>query len=119
MLDYCIEQARRLDVQQYRNCRLWAVVTDKRGNIIGEACNSYKKTHPYQAKIAKSVGMPDRQFLHAEASACIRALRASSEPYKIYVARVLRNGEPALACPCRVCNAIIKETGITVVEYTV
>ena len=46
---------------------------DKKGNLLSEAMNSYKKTHPLQAYFAEKVGLPDKVFLHAEIAAILKA----------------------------------------------
>ena len=119
MLDYCLDKARELSVATHRNARVYAAVLDRKGRIIGEASNSFTKTHPKQGRFAKQVGQPDRQYLHAEAAALIRALRSSSDVHTLVVGRVIRNGSSALAAPCPVCNAMIKEAGVAKVIYSV
>lgn len=117
MLDYAVEKARQLPYEQ--GCvRIYSVITDTRGRIIGEGSNSYWKTHPLQAFYADQAGLPDKIFLHAEVSAIVR-LTYGQEPYKIYIARVDAYGRPCLAAPCPVCNLAIKDHNIKSVEYTV
>jgi hypothetical protein len=89
---------------------------DKRGKLISRAINSYKQTHPIQAKYAEKANQPSRQFLHAEIAAL---LKAGTKPvYKITIERYYANGEPALAKPCPVCNLAIKDWNVKVIEYT-
>jgi len=97
--------------------KITATVLDKRGKVLAVASNSYQKTHPYQFKLAKKVGFPDKIYLHAEISAIIKAQKVGV-PYKIIIERYKANGEPANAKPCRVCEEAIKEAGIKFVEYT-
>ncbi len=52
---------------------------------------------------------------HAEA----RALRKSDWGCILYVARVIKNGEWALAKPCKRCQAIIRNRGVKTVYYTI
>jgi tRNA(Arg) A34 adenosine deaminase TadA len=93
-----------------------ATILDKRGRILSQAQNNYRKSHPYQRRIACSVGEPDRIFLHAEIAALIKLKQGT--PHKIIVERYLKNGKPANAKPCRVCEEAIKLKGIERVEYT-
>lgn len=94
-----------------------ATVYDKKGRVLAIGRNSYIKTHPEQARIAKECGLPEKIYVHAEAIAIIRALKVG-KPHKIKVERYFKNGEPALAKPCPICELFIKEAGIKFVEYT-
>lgn len=93
-----------------------AICYDKRGRIVSEAFNNYNKTHPYQASLAKRVGMPEKQVLHAEVAALLKA--GTKQVYKIKVERYNKDGSPANACPCPICQLAIKEFGVKVVEFT-
>ena len=89
---------------------------DKRGKLIARAINSYKQTHPLQAKYAQQAGMPQRIYLHAEI-ACL--LRAGVKPiHKLVIERYHSNGEPALAKPCPICQLAINDWSVKIVEYT-
>lgn len=94
-----------------------ATVYDKRGRVLTVGENSYNKTHPLQAKYAAMVGLEDKIYLHAELSALAR-LRPYHKPYRIKVERYGKDGKPALARPCAVCDKAIREWGINQVEYT-
>lgn len=93
-----------------------ATCYDKRGKIVSVAYNTYQKTHPYQAQLAKEVGLDDKQFLHAEVRALIKA--KGKLIHKIKIERYGANGEPLNACPCPICAKAIKEHNIKVIEYT-
>lgn len=95
-----------------------ALIFDKKGRVISVGQNSYIKTHPKQAKHAKAVGLPEKQFLHAEIAAIIRC-KDLSRAHKILVTRIDRKGRTALAKPCPVCESAIREAGIKNVEWTV
>ena len=95
-----------------------AKITDKYGRLIAQACNNYSKTHPIQAKFADSCGQPTRIFLHAEIAALLK-LRPHDKPYKISVSRFYKDGRPANAKPCAVCEAAIKHWKISRVEHTI
>ena len=96
---------------------LSAIIYDKRGRVISVGQNSYVKTHPLQAKHATQVGMPDKQFLHAEIHAIVRC-RDLSKAHRIFVSRWDSKGNPALAKPCPVCISAIEAAGIEVIEHT-
>ena len=89
---------------------------DKRGQLLSVGVNSYTKTHPLQAYFAKKVGHSERQFLHAEIQAILRA--KDKQIYRITIERYDRNGNPALAAPCPVCVEAIKAYNIQIVEHT-
>lgn len=93
-----------------------ATIIDKRGRILSQAQNNYTKSHPYQRRLACSVGQPDRIFLHAEIAALIKLRKGI--PYHIKVERYTKDGQPANAKPCAVCEQAIKLAGIHHVEYT-
>jgi tRNA(Arg) A34 adenosine deaminase TadA len=94
-----------------------AIIYDKRGKVLSIGKNSYVKTHPLQAKYANKVGLPEKQFLHAEISAIVRC-RDLAKAHKIEVFRVGRNGDLLLAKPCPVCESAIRASGIKHIEHT-
>jgi tRNA(Arg) A34 adenosine deaminase TadA len=94
-----------------------AIVYDRKGKIISVGKNSYIKTHPLQAKIANSVGLEHKIYLHAEISALVK-LKDWARAHRIVVTRVGRQGEPLLAKPCAVCQRAIEMAGIEIVEHT-
>jgi deoxycytidylate deaminase len=95
-----------------------ATIYDKRGRILSSGENSFEKTHPKQARMAKRVGQPLRQYLHAELQAIIR-LRGREVPYKIFIERYDCQGNPKMAKPCKICELAIIEAGIKRIEFTV
>lgn len=94
-----------------------AIIYDKRGKVLSVGKNSYVKTHPKQAKHAKMVGLPEKEFLHAEVDAIIRC-RDISKAHKILVTRINKSGNYANAKPCPICKSAIKEAGIKHVEWS-
>lgn len=94
-----------------------ASVYDKRGNLIGEAFNSYVKSHPLQAHFAKLAGKPDAVYLHAEIAALLKC--GEKKPHSIFIERYSMDGRPALAAPCKICMRAIKHFGIQQITYTV
>lgn len=95
-----------------------ATITDRKNRVLSSAQNDYGKTHPLQHRFACLVGQPARIFLHAEIAALVK-LKKEDKPFKIKVERYHKNGNPANAKPCSVCEAAIKQYGINHVEYTI
>lgn len=79
---------------------------DKRGRLISCATNNYEKTHPLQAYYAEKVGHPERQFLHAEILAGIRAKGRQIHTLKVW--RYGANGQLLCAKPCAICQEVCK-----------
>ena len=94
-----------------------AIIYDKRGRVLSIGKNSYIKTHPYQAECAKKVGLPEKQFLHAEIHAIVRC-RNLKRAHRIVVTRFGAAGDPKNAKPCPVCASAIRAAGIKIVEHT-
>ena len=89
---------------------------DKRGRLISCATNNYTKTHPTQARLAHKVGHPERQFLHAEILAGIRAKGKPIHTLKVW--RYGADGQLLCAKPCPICQEAIRELQITEVWYS-
>lgn len=70
------------------------------------------KTHPIATR-SYPTGKPAHQ-LHAE----MDALRFARPGDKLIVVRFLNSGELAIAKPCEHCQRLIKEKGISLVEYS-
>lgn len=94
-----------------------ATTFDSRGRVISIGHNSYTKTHPRQAQMAKLAGLEVKQHLHAEIAAIIKS--KDKNIHKIKIERYDSEGNPKLAAPCPVCQMAIKLAGIKFVEYTV
>lgn len=116
MITRAIEKAKEIPYVSGEK-RVYAIITDDKGRVVAEGQNSYTKTHPIQKKIACCVGLPDKEYLHAEMQAIIRS---QGKGTKIYIARVDHKGNEKLAKPCPVCEkAILEEHGnINHIEYT-
>lgn len=97
--------------------QITAMIYDRRGRVLSIGQNSYIKTHPLQARHAKLTGNPHRIFLHAEIAAITRC-RDISRADRMLITRYDRNGNPALAAPCPVCQSAIRAAGIQYVEHT-
>lgn len=116
LISYAIDKARQTPYKKGQQ-RHYAVITDKRGRIIAEGENSYTKTSPKMKRAGERVGLPDKVFWHAECKA-IYSLKEGAKAYKIVVVRVDSEGSPVHSAPCPLCQALIKEAGVKVVEYT-
>lgn len=88
-----------------------AIITTKKGRVLSIGKNSYIKTHPLQAKHAKKVGLPEKQFCHAEIAAIIKC-KDLSRAHKISIYRYGKAGRPLNATPCPICMSAIKQTPI-------
>lgn len=89
---------------------------DKKGRLLSAAFNSYTKSHPLQAWLAKQVGHESQIHLHAEIAAI---LRARGKPiHRIVTERFDKAGLPVNAEPCPICKLAIKMFGISKVEFT-
>lgn len=96
--------------------KLAAVLTDGHNTVVG--FNSYK-THPMQLRF--NPHNPKAICLHAEMDAIRQAVRLSGSDlsdYKMYVARVKRDGSVACAKPCRGCTQAILTFGVKEVQWT-
>lgn len=100
-----------------RKFDITAIIYDKKGKILSIGKNSYVKTHPLQHHHACKVGLPYKQFLHAEVHAIARC-RFIDRAHKIVVMRFDSEGRPRNAKPCPVCQSAIEAAGIDIVEHT-
>jgi len=100
-----------------KHYNITAIIYDKRGHILSIGKNSYIKTHPLQAKFAAKAGKEKAVYLHAEIAALVK-LRDWSKAHKIVVMRFNKDGEPANAKPCSICQKALREAGISNIEHT-
>lgn len=91
---------------------------DKKGNLIAQGTNCYKKTSPFQKKFAIMVQKPDRIFWHAECNAMQRSLRTNKVVDRIVVIRYDASGALALAKPCDMCMTMLKHYNVRKVIYS-
>jgi tRNA(Arg) A34 adenosine deaminase TadA len=96
---------------------LTAIIYDKRGKVLSIGKNSYVKTHPHQAWHAEKVGLPHKQFLHAEIHAIVKC-RNLEKAHKIVVMRFGKDGAAKSAKPYPVCLSAIEAAGIKIIEHT-
>ncbi len=93
-----------------KNYRLGCVVA-KRRRVLSAGFNSYK-THP---RLIRYTTYP---FLHAEQAALMKYGLDSCKGMDIYVLRITRANQIAIAKPCEVCMRIIITYGINTIRYT-
>lgn len=96
-----------------------ATIFDRKGNVLSVGRNNYKKTHPFQFRLACKCGNPDKPYIHAEIDAIVKLKKKANVAHSIYIERYLKNGKPALAKPCSICEIAIGLTTIKHIEYTV
>lgn len=64
-----------------------------------------------------AIGKPGSIYLHAEVAALIK-IKDWSKAHAIFVSRYTKDGNPALAKPCKICERIISQTGIKKISWT-
>lgn len=94
-----------------------AIIKDRKGRTLSIAQNSYIKTHTLQAYHANKVGLPEKQFLHAEVHA-ITKVRDLTKAHSISIFRYGANGNPIKAAPCPICQSAIEAAGIKIIIHT-
>lgn len=110
MLDLAAEEAET----SQSNFRLGAVLAHKR-YIVGRGINA-SKTH---TKIAAEKKSKIYTLMHAEIAAILDTEPAHLIHADLYVARLKKDGERAMARPCEMCMEVIKKHGVNRVFYTI
>lgn len=89
----------------------------RKNKVITTATNLDTKTHPFQARLAKQVGLDPKIYLHSEISALIKA---KEDADTIIVARIgghhqneLRNSKP-----CPICAQALELANIKRIIYS-
>lgn len=96
--------------------KMACVLTDGHNTVVGF---NQRKSHPLQLRFNKH--NPQAIYLHAEMDAIRQVIRlqgADLSGFKMYVARVHRDGEVACAKPCKGCQSAILAFNIRSVEWT-
>ncbi len=96
--------------------KLTAYAYDKRGRLLAVANNNYVKSHPIQAHFAQLVGSPERKYLHAEIAVLLKC--KTKRVYEVRVERFYKDGKPAPATPCPICQAALDAYGVQRVVTT-
>jgi tRNA(Arg) A34 adenosine deaminase TadA len=100
------------------NQRVYAIISDKKGNLLSEGHNDYSKSSPHMKKYSDEVGLYGKIYWHAECRA-VHYLPKNKKAYKISIARVNKLGEFLPSKPCPVCENAIKKAGINIVECVI
>jgi len=112
--DHFIKLAVNTAFRSKSKFRLGAVLV-KKGKVLSFDYNRMNRSHPVQQKFSKT---PFTIGLHAEIACCLGVGLRDLENSSVYVARVLRNGESALARPCQGCERFLRNVGVREVFYT-
>lgn len=109
-----IKLARNMALKSQSRFRLGAVLVKKK-RVISTGYNQMKKTHTKMQIFNPknhSVG------LHAEVHCTLGVALADLYGAEIFVARVLRNDQLAMAKPCEICRKFLASVGIRSITYT-
>ena len=116
MKPYHFEQAANMARKSISRFRLGAVLV-KKSQVISAGFNAMHKTHTLMQKY--NLDKSWTPGLHAEVHACIGVPAADLYGADLYVTRILKNGETAMAKPCAICQKFIADVGIRRVYYSV
>lgn len=98
--------------------RHYAVVSTKRGKIVGEGANNYLKTSPIAARASKKAGRPEKQCMCSELTALLKDRYRKG--YKLTVVRLDSKNQLCYSEPCQTCKVVLQMfPNIKVVEYSV
>jgi deoxycytidylate deaminase len=103
------ELARKLAFKSNHHTHKLGCVIVRKNEIVSLGFNKLK-THPKSNHPFKS--------LHAELDAILSADREDIRGADLYIFRETKFGNPAMAKPCKYCEAAIKEVGINRVFYS-
>lgn len=115
MSEYHHKLAVNMAAKSISRFRLGAVLARK-SRVISTGFNAMHRTHPMMQRYNSDKSWTPG--LHAEVDACLGVPRADLEGAELYVARILKNGEPAIAKPCEICTKFLMDVGIKRVFYT-
>lgn len=98
--------------------RLGAILVRK-NKVLSFGINNMRKTKPslYYRKGGRRTDVV--MGLHAEVHCTIGVQSEDLEGSTMYIARILKNGKPAMSKPCEECRRFLIEAGIKEVIYTV
>ncbi len=94
--------------------RVGAVLLRK-SKVIATAVNLEQKSHPWQAELAKKVGLCEKIYLHSEIHALIKAREDADT---IVVARVNTQDKLRMAKPCPICALALEQGGVKNIYYS-
>lgn len=107
--------ASSMAIKSVSKFRLGAVLV-KKGRVISTGFNMMGKSHPIMQRY---LGKSDFTLgLHAEVHACIGVAAEDLLGAELWVCRLHRNGNMAMARPCRVCQRFLIDVGVKRVYYS-
>lgn len=89
----------------------------RKNRVISTSPNLDCKSHPFQARLAKQVGLDPKIYLHSEIATLIRA---KEDGDTMIVARVggTSHNELRIAKPCPICSAALELANIKRIIYS-
>jgi len=75
-----------------------------------------RKTHPITARYNYHEGIV---YIHAELDVILKSKLEDLSEYSLFSVRIMKNGEFGLARPCSGCSSVLKQVGITQIEWTI
>ena len=89
----------------------------KKNKVVTTATNLDRKTHPFQARLAKQVGLDPKIYLHAEIASLIKC---KEDADTIVVARIGGHSQNELrnSKPCPICQTALELANIKRVIYS-
>lgn len=104
------ELAKKLSIKSSHHTHKMGCVVVNKNEIVGIGFNQIK-THPKSPHPFKT--------LHAEISAILGVSYRDLKGCTVYVYRETKDGKPAMAKPCQVCEQALKNVGIKKVYFSV
>lgn len=107
-------------LSDHKDYKIGAVVVMNH-HIIGSGYNSGSKTHPLQKQYnAYRFSEDGEHKLHAESMALLPLIKSKTDLSKasVFVYRTHKNGETAMARPCKSCLQLIRDLHIKTIYYT-
>ena len=95
--------------------RLGAVLV-KKGRVISTGFNIMRKSHPIMQKYSENIDFT--LGLHAEVHSCIGVSANDLHASELWVCRLHKNEEFAMARPCLTCQKFLIDIGIKKVYFT-
>lgn len=106
--DPCWFKAIQMSKESTQKFKLGAIITDKKGRILGKGWNS-TKTHP--------LGSKEYKTLHAEISALYDCLKKGIDVTGSIAYVYRKNNKTSKPCEC--CTATLKRFGVKKVNYII
>lgn len=112
-----LELAKQVALLSDKPQRIGAVLVDK-GRVVSVSCN-LSKSHPVQARLNKLRFIDDKclNHIHAE-TACLLLYKGKLKKPELYIYRVKNDGKVGMSKPCKACQELIRQYGITKVYFT-